>query len=176
MGEKKDLRLSKRNVSCTYIFTKTTSPMRRPSYQISQDGLQMDPEKARAVLSWQPPRTKRELQKFWGFANFYHRFISHFSCLTAPLTDLLKEKGRCLNWPPNVASAFDTFKRHFASENQLIHPGTSAPFVLQTDASNKAIEAVLLQPQKSSVNDLRPVVFYSRKLSSSEWNNTIWEK
>ena len=38
---------------------------------ISQKGIRMDPGKVKAVTDWPTPRTKRELQQFLGFVNFY---------------------------------------------------------------------------------------------------------
>uniref|UniRef100_A0A3Q2NMV4 DUF4939 domain-containing protein n=1 Tax=Fundulus heteroclitus TaxID=8078 RepID=A0A3Q2NMV4_FUNHE len=37
------------------------------------------PEKIKAVQDWPVPETRRELQQFLGFANFYRRFIRGYS-------------------------------------------------------------------------------------------------
>ena len=38
---------------------------------ITQKGIQMDPHKVKVVRDWPTPRSKRELQQFLGFVNFY---------------------------------------------------------------------------------------------------------
>jgi hypothetical protein len=46
---------------------------------ISEKGIQMDPYKVKAVTSWPVPTTKKELQQFLGFVNFYCRFVKGFT-------------------------------------------------------------------------------------------------
>lgn len=48
-------------------------------YRISHKGIEMDPEKVRAVLKWAPPHTRKQQQSFLRFANFYWQFIPSFS-------------------------------------------------------------------------------------------------
>jgi hypothetical protein len=40
-------------------------------YVISADGVEADPAKVRAVGEWPVPKTRKALQRFLGFANFY---------------------------------------------------------------------------------------------------------
>ena len=115
-------------------------------YQISSAGITMDPTKVQAVLDWEAPSTRKGLQRFLGFANFYRKFLPNFSHFTAPLTDLLKgPKSTPLKWSSVAQTAFDTLKKAFSSEPLLVHPDQHLPFVVQTDASNVALGAVLLQ-------------------------------
>ena len=37
-------------------------------YRISSQGVKMDPGKVQAVVDWAPPRTRKQLQSFLGFA------------------------------------------------------------------------------------------------------------
>ncbi|KAF7215971.1 transcript variant X1, partial [Nothobranchius furzeri] len=50
--------------------------------------LRADPDKVQAVTEWPTPTTRKQLQRFLGFANFYRRFIRNYSQTTAPLTAL----------------------------------------------------------------------------------------
>ena len=47
--------------------------------------IKMDPKKIEAVKEWAVPRTKKELQAFIGFLNYYRRFIKDFSKIARPL-------------------------------------------------------------------------------------------
>ena len=51
---------------------------------ISQNSIMMDPAKVTRVLEWPTLTTKKEVQSFLGFVNFYRRFIKGFSHITRP--------------------------------------------------------------------------------------------
>jgi hypothetical protein len=48
----------------------------------------MDPVKVEGVAKWPVPHSKKEVQQFIGFINFYHRFIQDFSHIAHPLYDI----------------------------------------------------------------------------------------
>ena len=59
-------------------------------FVISQQGIEMDPEKVSEILNWEVPQTMQDVQCFLGFANFYRRFIQGYSCIYTRLFNLLK--------------------------------------------------------------------------------------
>ena len=52
------------------------------------EGLKMDLKKVEAIVSWEVPKTVRDVQCFLGFANFYRIFIKNYSQVAALLTRL----------------------------------------------------------------------------------------
>nr|XP_016850261.1 PREDICTED: uncharacterized protein LOC107983038 [Anolis carolinensis] len=154
-------------------------------FRISTKGIAMDPTKVQDVLAWEPPRTRRQLQGFLGFANFYRQFIKDFAKLSLPLTELLKTKGvgetrktkmpgAKLNWTPECQEAFEELKRRFTSQPILVHAQLDKPFVVHCDASEAAYGAILLQADDEGA--LRPCAYLSRKFTETEWKWRVWEK
>ncbi|XP_029141518.1 uncharacterized protein LOC114923130, partial [Protobothrops mucrosquamatus] len=107
-------------------------------------GVEMDPEKVKSLQEWQPPRRVKDVQRLLGFANYYRTFIPRFATLTAPLSNLLR-KGVKFRWGAEEQRALDAIKAAFASKPILKHPDPLRLFVVETDASDVAVGAVLLQ-------------------------------
>ncbi|KAK3570971.1 hypothetical protein QTP86_031258 [Hemibagrus guttatus] len=141
-------------------------------YNISSSGIQMDEGKITAVRDWPAPATVKELQRFLGFANFYRRFISNYSSIANPLTNLLRNKPKSLLWSPATEEAFNTLKRAFTTAPLLIHPDPDKPFVVEVDASTTEVGAVLSQ-QQGNPSRLHPCAFFSYKLNPAERNYDI---
>ncbi|KAK9408147.1 hypothetical protein NXF25_006921 [Crotalus adamanteus] len=151
-------------------------------YKISASGIEMDPEKVKAVLGWQVPRTRCQLQSFLGFANFYRQFVPDFARVALPLTELLKTRNspvktrpsQPLAWSRESQAAFEHLKALFAKEPILLHPDPDKQYIVQADASDVAVGAVLLQ--RNLKGELQPCAYTSRKLSETERRWAIWEK
>lgn len=61
-------------------------------YIIGQSSIEMDPSKVSAVTSRPVPKSRKRLQRFLGFANFYRSFIRGYSTVATPLTTLTSSK------------------------------------------------------------------------------------
>ena len=68
---------------------------------------------------------------------------------------------------------FEELKLQTTRDLMLFHPNSSAPFRLQTDASDFVVGAVLLQECEGKQV---PVRFYSRKLTGIQLKWVPWEK
>ncbi|XP_073491307.1 uncharacterized protein [Aquarana catesbeiana] len=141
---------------------------------ISVEGIKMDPQKVSAILDWPAPTDKKGVQRFVGFSNFYRKFIKDFSKIIAPITELTKQGARFC-WSSQAQAAFEKLKGLFTSASILKHPDPALPFVLEVDASEIAVGAVLSQRQGPKAL-LFPVAFFSRKLSSSERNYDVGDR
>ena len=141
---------------------------------ITTSGVRMDPEKISTVTNWPPLTTIKELQKFLGFANFYRRFISGYSRIARPLTDLLKGKVWSGDFPPPARAAFEALKAAFTTAPVLNYFDPTRRTVVETDASDWASGGVLSQYDDDAV--LHPVAFFSAKHSPAECNYEIYDK
>ena len=61
-------------------------------FVISEDGVQMDLEKVKAILEWPSPSSITGVRSFHGLATFYKKFIQNFSSIVVPIIDCTKGK------------------------------------------------------------------------------------
>lgn len=94
-------------------------------YLLAGGQVKTDPVKIKAVVEWPILDSRRQLQQFLSFANFYRRFVRNYSQVAAPLTRLTSSKIPFI-WSPETHSVFITLKQLFTSAPILIHPDTSS--------------------------------------------------
>jgi len=126
--------------------------------------VEVQADKVRAVQEWPVPKNVTELRAYLGTAGYYRRFIPGFADIAAPLHCLLL-KNVHFEWGFPQQQAFDTLKDRLCCAPVLGIPSDAGTFVLDTDASNLGLGAVLSQRQ----NDREVVIAYaSRALSHAE--------
>ena len=111
---------------------------------ILQNGISPDPEKTSKVLHWPVPTTALEVQQFLGLANYYRRFVRDFAAKAKPL-HRLTEKRLPFKWTAECQKSFNDLNRCLTSAPTLTMPSWSKPFIIDTDASDTGIGAVLSQ-------------------------------
>uniref|UniRef100_A0A8C1PUC8 Gypsy retrotransposon integrase-like protein 1 n=1 Tax=Cyprinus carpio TaxID=7962 RepID=A0A8C1PUC8_CYPCA len=131
----------------------------------------MDSTKVQAVTDWPVPDTRVALQRFLGFANFYRRFIRNFSQVVAPLTALTSVKS-CFRWSESAQRAFDLLKTLFTTAPILMTPDVSRQFIVEVDASEVGVGAILSQ-RSSSDEKVHPCAYFSHRLSPAERNYDV---
>ena len=137
-------------------------------YHISSKGTRPLPSKVEAIQNCPAPKTVRELRRFLGMLNFYRRFVPNAATYQAPLNALLVDsvKGsHPVNFSPEQHEAFQKCKDSLCQAALLAHPDCNAKMALVTDASDKAIGAVL---QQLNAEAWEPLAFFSRKLSGAQ--------
>ncbi len=141
---------------------------------ISEGQIRMDPVKIAGVAEWPAPMTRKEVQSFLRFTNFYRRFICGFSGTARRLFDLTK-KDTLWQWGGEEQKAFEGLKSTVTSAPVLAFPDDSRPFRIEADSSDFATGAVLSQ-QAESDGKWHPIAFFSKSLSPVERNYDIHDK
>ena len=131
--------------------------------------------KIQAVQDFPTPTTKKQVRAFLGLTGYYRKFIADYASLADPLADLTrKDAPNRIKWKPDCETAFRTLKAKLCSEPLLKSPHFDRVFILQTDASDRGIGAVLSQCDDDGVE--HPVAFYSWKLLDREERYSTIEK
>ena len=138
---------------------------------VQEGSVRADPKKVAAVENWERPTNRTQLRRFLGFANFYRKFIRGFSQIATPLNALTSPAVPFL-WSPEADDAFSRLKALFSSAPVLAMPDPTRQFVLEVDASETGIGAILSQ-RSCEDNRLHPCAFFSRKLSAAEQNYDV---
>ena len=148
---------------------------------VSGAGIETDPEKINKVQNWPIPSNSDELRSFLAFAGYYRRFIRDFSKLIRPLSELLPptstKKGQKKlkvewKWTEVEQQVFDNLKKILSSPPILAFPDFNKPFEVHTDASTKALGAILYQEQEGIK---RVIAYASRACTKAEQNYSAFK-
>ncbi|KAJ4447483.1 hypothetical protein ANN_09490 [Periplaneta americana] len=137
-------------------------------HHLSAQGIETDPDYVRAVMQFPRPTNVRQIRRFVGMVGFYAKFIRDFSEIVYPLNQL-KRKNAVFVWGDIHQAAFDRLKKALCSAPVLRLPDFSKPFVLQCDASDLAIAAVLNQ---DIGGEMAPIA-YARPLVRTRNGNKV---
>ena len=88
---------------------------------IGPKGIKMEEEKVKGVLDWPTPKCVKDVQKFLGLANYYHRFIEGFASIARPLHDMVR-KDQKWDWTEKQEKVFRKLKERFTKEPVLVAP------------------------------------------------------
>jgi len=152
---------------------------------VDSNGLRVSPSRIESILSLQPPSTVKELRSFLGATNYVRDFLSGYSVIAKPLYEMLgssRTKGsRPLpSWTEDSLRAFNQIRELIASAPTLHFLDSSMPIILECDASDKGIGAVLFQEgplpaEHSSGSRHKQVVAYVSKAfngPSTRWSTS----
>lgn len=134
----------------------------------SKEGMSPDPDRIRAILSYDLPKSKKDLQRHLGMVNYLRNFIPNLSELTSPMRDLLKNNTEWC-WLPKHAEAFEKLKKVITNAPVLRNFDPLKEIVIQTDSSKSGIGCCLLQTKQ-------PVCYGSKGLTDCECRYSQIEK
>lgn len=152
-------------------FSKCSFAQRELSYLgvvVSQRGVSTQPEKIQQVQQWTVPLNVKQLQQFWGLSGYYRKFVRHYGVIAKPLTHLLK-KDVPFVWTSECTTTFGTLKHALVTTPVLVLPNFAKQFVIETDASDLGVGAVLQQ-------EGHPLAFLSKPLGRRNHGLYTYEK
>ena len=147
---------------------------------ITEDGIKPNPAKTAAIEKLAYPTSLKELRSMIGMFAYYRRFIEKFSEVASPLYEQAKKhthnprnaKGIILT--EESKAAFDFLKKAITQEPVMLHyPNWDIPFEIHTDASSKAVAAILCQRIDGKE---RVIMYASKTLNKGEEKYHIYEK
>ena len=130
---------------------------------VIEEGILTDPQKIRAISAWPTPANASEVNSFIGLCSYYRQYIQSFSDIAQPLYWYAEEKP--FRWTLEAGTAFIQLKRALSSAPVLGYLNSNGKFILDTDASNGGIGAVLSQLQDGQE---RVIAYFSRILNRAE--------
>ena len=136
---------------------------------VSPNGVATDPSKTDCIAAWPTPQNVQEIMKFLGLASYYRRFICNFAEIARPLHQL-SERGRPFKWTTECDTEL---KLRLCSTPILTYPDILLPFIIDTDASQHGIGAVLSQIQGGKE---KVIAFASRTLNKAERRYSVTRK
>ena len=139
---------------------------------LTSEGVQTNQDNINKILSWEMPTTVKEVQSFLGMTNYYRRFIQNYSTLVRPMIDLTK-KGHKFQWTSSCQAAFTKLKKLLTDSPIMSHPQDSGNFILDTDACDVSIGAVLSQIQDGTE---KVIAYGSKSLDKCRRNYCVTDR
>ena len=140
---------------------------------ISAEGISPTEDRIEAIRQAPRPENTNQLRAFLGMVNYHGKFIRNLSSILQPLNQLLQRNQEFM-WSPQCEEAFSKAKDSLTSSNVLVHYDPKLPVVLECDASQYRIGAVILH--RFPNGDEKPIANASRSLNPSEKNYSQIEK
>ena len=131
---------------------------------VSYKGIQTDPKKVESIKNWPTPTDAKGVRSFLGIASYYRKFIPNFTTIASCLTRLT-EKDVKFQWAEEEVKSFEELKENLVSAPILSFPMDKGRYIVDTDASNFGIGAVLSQIQGE---EEKVIAYASKSLSKSQ--------
>ncbi|KAK3086715.1 hypothetical protein FSP39_022396 [Pinctada imbricata] len=139
---------------------------------VTEAGITTSQDKIKAIADWPVPRNVTEVRSFLGLCSYYRRFVPDFASIASPLHKLTNRNIE-FQWTDTCQRSFDGLRHALMSAPILVNPDFSRSFILDTDASDLSIGAVLSQ----NINGEEKVCAYaSRSLSKTERKYCVTRK
>ncbi len=131
---------------------------------VSEEGIATDPLKVEKICNLSAPKDKWWIKRILGLGNCYKRFIKSYCVIIVPLQELLK-KSVHFRWDDEQEDSFIKLKEALCKAPLLAYLNPDLTYVMDTNANNLAIGAVLSQVQDGEEKE---IMYGSKSFSGSQ--------
>ena len=132
---------------------------------VSERGIEVDPEKTKAILDRPAPRIEKEIRGFLGRLQYISRFIARLKDICEPIFRLLR-KNQPTVWNDDCQCAFEKIKECLLSPLVLVPPTPGRPLLLYLSVSDIALGCMLAQLDDSGKE--RAIYYLSKRMLEYE--------
>lgn len=149
-------------------------------FVISEEGIEADPAKVSAVRERPKPETTTEVRAFVNAAGYFRHLIAGYSEMSAPLTGLTGgPKNHKITLNTEAETAWRQIRDVITTMPVVRKFNWQIPCIIETDASQRHVGAVLLQPHLHEGRNgtaLHPVAYFSKKLTDTQTRYAAQER
>ncbi|CAF1320033.1 unnamed protein product [Rotaria sp. Silwood1] len=138
---------------------------------ITPDGIKPDPGLIDSVKLFPQPTRLKDIQSFLGLTGYYRKFIKDYAKIRSHQKS--KRSPNNIEWSVECTIAFEQLKTALTQAPILRGPNFNEPFILETDACDYGLGAVLTQEYD---NKKFVIAYASRTQTTAERNYFPTEK
>ena len=142
-------------------------------HHVSKFGYKISDKITKAIETYKKPTSVKQVRSFLGLCNYVRKYIPSYAELSEPLQQLIR-KNQKFRWNEEQEVAFEKLKRVLMEAPVLRPYDEKKELRVYTDASTKAVSAILMQCEDNNPNDWYPIAYYSWLLRHSEKNLDIF--
>ena len=143
-------------------------------FVVNQRGIEIDPDKIKAIQEMPAPRTVKEVRGFLGRLNYIARFISQMTLTCEPMFKVLRKNNPEV-WNDDCQEAFDKIKRYLTNPPILVPPVPGKPLILYLTIHDTSMGCVLGQRDDSGKKE-QAIYYLSKKFTTGEANYSPLER
>ena len=140
---------------------------------VSERGIEVDPEKIKAILEMPAPRNEKEIKDFLGRLQYISRFIARLTDICEPIFCLLR-KNQHMVWNDYCQRAFEKIKECLLSPPVLVPPTQGRPLLLYLSVSDIALGCMLAQ--LDDLGNERAIYYLSKRILEYECKYIMIER
>jgi len=143
-------------------------------FVVSQKGIEVDPDKMRAIIEMPAPNTENEVWGFLGRLNYIARFISQLTATCEPIFKLL-HKNQVVEWNEDCQAAFDKIKQYLQDPPVLRPPEPRKPLIMYLTVLDESMGCVLGQHDETGKRE-HAIYYLSKKFTECEQRYSFLER
>lgn len=137
--------------------------------KLNSEGMRPDTSRIKEIEEYKMPKNRKQTQKLLGYINWFRPFLQNLSIRICPITEKLQKKHKDFVWTDDDTKTVTRIFFEIKETTLLCYPDTTKEFILETDASENGMGAVLKQHRKL-------IGLFSRKFTSPQTRYTVTEK